>query len=216
MTDLAPLVEQVSAASLVDAMGRSLPHRCHVLDLVSPTPGRVLFGPAATMGFVPHREDLDEHGSWGFARLFYRAIEGAPPDAVLVMASGGSPDVSLGGATKLSRVGNHGLAGILTDGRLRDHDELATYPFTTYCRGETPLAGGGTVMPLVTGAPVVVDRVTVAPGDYIYADRAAAVVIPSTHVTEVLEAAAAIEAEDREAVGLIRDEDPDELRVPER
>ena len=28
-------------------------HRCHILDLVSPTPGRILFGPAVTISYVP-------------------------------------------------------------------------------------------------------------------------------------------------------------------
>ena len=39
---------------------------------------------------------------------------------VLVMSSGGHPDVSLGGSTKLSRITNHGLAGVLCDGKLGD------------------------------------------------------------------------------------------------
>ena len=38
-------------ADLVDAMGRLHRHRCHILDLVSPTPGRTLFGPAATISY---------------------------------------------------------------------------------------------------------------------------------------------------------------------
>src|SRR5215216_514565 len=33
-------------ADLVEAMGRMHRHRCHILDLVSPTPGRTLFGQA--------------------------------------------------------------------------------------------------------------------------------------------------------------------------
>jgi hypothetical protein len=32
-----------------DAMGRLHRHRCHLLDLVTPTPGRTLFGPAVTI-----------------------------------------------------------------------------------------------------------------------------------------------------------------------
>lgn len=44
-----PSVEGLKTADLVDAMGRLHRHRCHLLDLVSPTPGRVLFGPAVTI-----------------------------------------------------------------------------------------------------------------------------------------------------------------------
>ena len=42
-------VTGLKCADLVDAMGRLHRHRCHILDLVSPTPGRILFGPAVTI-----------------------------------------------------------------------------------------------------------------------------------------------------------------------
>ena len=45
--------EQVSCADIVDALGRRHRHRAHLLDLVSPTPGRLLFGPAVTISFFP-------------------------------------------------------------------------------------------------------------------------------------------------------------------
>jgi hypothetical protein len=43
---------RISGFSL-DAVGRLHRHRCHVLDLVTPTPGRVLFGPAVTISYFP-------------------------------------------------------------------------------------------------------------------------------------------------------------------
>lgn len=207
--DLASLVTRVRSASLVDAMGRLYPHRCHAFDLVTPTPGRTVFGPVVTMSFVPYRADVGQDAAPSFAALFYRAIAGAPAGAVLVMASGGSPDVSLGGGTKLSRAANRSLAGVLADARLRDFDELGRYGFATYCRGETPRAGGGTVMPLAANVPVVFGDVTVLPGDYAYADRGGAVFIPGPDVRRVVQAAVDIEAEDRRMVEEIRDEDPD-------
>lgn len=210
--DLTSLLDQVRSASLVDAMGRLYPHRCHVLDLISPTPERRLFGPTVTIGFVPHRADLDPPGGYQFAGLFYRAIEEAPAGAVLVLAAGGYPHASLGGGTKLSRVDNQALAGVLADGRLRDFDQLRRYRFVTYCRGETPLAGGDTVMPLAANVPVVFDRVTVLPGDYAYADAGGAVIIPASDVRPVVEAAAEIEAEDRRMLEQIRHEDPEDVR----
>ncbi len=209
---LRSLLERVRCASLVDAMGRRYAHRSHILDLVSPTPQRRLFGPVVTIGYVPFRQDLGQAASLDFAALFYRALEDAPPEAVLVLASGGNPDASLGGAAKLSRVQNRGLAGVLADGRLRDFEDLARYRFVTYCRGETPRAGGATVMPLVANQPVVFDRVTVAPGDYAYADSSGAVIIPGVELLQVLEEAVQIEAEDARFVERIREEDPEHVR----
>jgi hypothetical protein len=44
-------VTGLKCADLVDAMGRMHRHRCHILDLVSPTPGRTLFGQAVTISY---------------------------------------------------------------------------------------------------------------------------------------------------------------------
>jgi hypothetical protein len=52
------LLHKARAASVVDAMGRAFEHRAQILDLVTPTPGRKLFGPALTMSFLPYRQDL--------------------------------------------------------------------------------------------------------------------------------------------------------------
>ena len=194
--ELAALVNKTSAASLTDALGRIFPHRAHLLDLVTPTPGRKLFGPAVTISFVPVRNDLFDEARHNFARLFYEAIRDDPRGKTLVLASNGHSQVALGGGTKLSRLQNHKLAGVLCDGRLRDFQELAAYDFATYCMGETSRWGGDVLMPFAANTPVVVKGVTVIPGDYVYADSAAAVVVPATAIEQALVEAARIESID--------------------
>jgi 4-hydroxy-4-methyl-2-oxoglutarate aldolase len=177
-------------------MGRRHRHRCHLLDLVSPTPGRILFGPAATISFFPTcRAALDpEHHN--FANLFYQAVGEQPLGKVLVLASNGYTDASMGGGTKLFRAQNMGLAGVLTDGRLRDFEELSRYDFASYCSGEATRAGGDAVTPFQANVPVVLGGVAVFPGQYVYADSAGAVVIPDDEVDEVLRLARDVEGED--------------------
>jgi regulator of RNase E activity RraA len=113
-----------------------------------------------------------------------------------VLASNGYTDVSMGGGTKLSRLQRHGLAGVLTDGRLRDFDELAGYDFAAYCAGEATRWGGGEVTPFQANVPVVLKGVGVIPGQYVFADSSGAVVIPLSHLDRVLAEAHSIEAED--------------------
>ncbi|WUV30157.1 hypothetical protein OG318_01985 [Streptomyces sp. NBC_01483] len=134
---LAAKTARLGCATLVDAIGRVHSHRVHIPSMASPDPSRTLFGRAATISFMPYREDLVEPGR-DFAYLFYGALGGrAPtPGQVLVLSSGGYPDVSHGGGTKLSRGDGHGLADVLADGRLRDFDQLRGYSFATWCRGE--------------------------------------------------------------------------------
>jgi regulator of RNase E activity RraA len=50
-----------------------------------------------------------------------------PAGKVLVLASSGYTNISMGAGNKLVRLEEHGLAGGLTDERLRDFEELAGY-----------------------------------------------------------------------------------------
>jgi len=187
----------LKCADLVDAMGRLHRHRCHILDLVSPTPGRVLFGPAVTISYFPSCSTALDPERYSLANLFYEAVGDDPAGKVLVLASNGYTDVSLGGGTKLFRLQEHGLAGVLTDGRLRDFDELAGYDFAAYCSGEATRWGGDHVTPFQANVPVVLDRVGMLPGQYVYADSSGAVVIPERQLEEVLAEARRTVADDK-------------------
>src|SRR5688572_18608603 len=177
-------------------MGRLHRHRCHILDLVSPTPGRILFGPAVTISYFPSCSAALDPKRYNLATLFYEAVGDDPAGKVLVLASNGFADVSMGGGTKLFRLQEHGLAGVLTDGRLRDFGELAGYDFAAYCSGEATRWGGDEVTPFQANVPVVLDRVGVTPGQYVYADSSGAVVIPEGQLEEVLAEARRIVADD--------------------
>ena len=184
---LKQLTEGLGVADVIDAMTQTFAHRAHIIGLDSPNPERVLFGPAATIGFMPVRKDLMDPQRHSLGPLFYRAIGNDDPTGkVLVMASNGHPDISLGGGTKLSRLRNHKMAGLLCDGRIRDYEELRTYDFAVYCNGETVRAGGNEVQPYVADVPVTVGGVTVIPGDYVFASGSAAVIIPAPHAQEIL------------------------------
>lgn len=207
-------LEQVNSASITDAMGRRYSHRAHVLDLVSPSPERRLFGEAVTMQYLPVRADVHNPERYNFARYFYLAVEAAPAAGkVLVISSAGHHDISVGGGTKLSRLQNLGMAGVLTDGRLRDFNELGRYDFAAFCSGQTTRWGGDTVMPMAVQCPVEISGVTIMPGDYVYADDSGAVVIPAESVDWVLDEAVRIELADQTALAQIQREDPALIRL---
>jgi regulator of RNase E activity RraA len=210
MTDsLLGMLDKVTTADLVDAMGRLHRHRCHLLDLVTPTPGRRLFGPAVTISYFPTCSAALDADEYNFGRLFLNAVGREPAGKVLVLASNGHPGTSLAGGTKLSRAHNHDLAGVLADGRLRDFDELAGYSFSTYCRGEATRWGGDVVTPFQANIPVVIEGVGIRPGDYIHADSSGVVAIPAAEVRSVVEGALAVTHEDEDYLVTIREEVPD-------
>jgi 4-hydroxy-4-methyl-2-oxoglutarate aldolase len=200
--------EAFSAATLTDAVGRICGHRAHILDLVSPAPRRKLFGRAVTIRYVPYRADISDDDGRSFARYFYEAIGDETDGEVLVLDSSGQHDLSIGGGAKFSRLHNHGLAGLVTDARIRDFNELAAFDPVFYCRGEAVRAGARDLMPVAANVPASLCGTTVVPGDYVYADPSGVVVIPAGHLEQVLRSAAEIDAEDKAILSVIQEEDP--------
>ena len=114
-----------------------------------------------TISYFPSCSATLDPEHHNFAKLFYEAVGDDPAGKVVVLASNGYTDTSMGGGTKLLRLQRSGCAGVLTDGRLRDFDELARYDFAAYCSGEATRAGGDHVTPFQANVPVVLDRVAV-------------------------------------------------------
>ena len=205
-------LEGLGVADVVDAMMMTFQHRAQIIHLDSPDPQRVLFGPAVTIGYMPVRKDLMDPEKHSLGPAFYRAIgDEDPTGKVLVMASNGYPDASLGGGTKLSRVRNHKMAGILCDGQLRDYEELNSYDFAVYCKGETVRAGGNEIQPYLTNVPVCVAGITVVPGDYVFAQGSAAVIIPADSAEEILTKAREIMEKMDQVKEFLVDEDPQKV-----
>lgn len=67
-------------------------------------------------------------------------------------------------------------------------------------------------MPYAANIAVEIAGVTVILGDYIYADRAGAVVIPANSIDQVLAEARAVESEDSRTVDHVRGERPEDFR----
>ena len=203
------LIKGLGVADVVDAMMMTFQHRAQIIHLDSPDPQRVLFGPAVTIGYMPVRKDLMDPAKHSLGPAFYRAIgDEDPTGKVLVMASNGYAHASLGGGTKLSRVRNHKMAGILCDGQLRDYEELNSYDFAVYCKGETVRAGGNEIQPYLTNVPLCVDGVTIVPGDYVFAQGSTAVIIPAASAEAILKKSREImEKMDRVKESLVN-EDP--------
>ena len=193
-------IEGLTAAAICDALAKRHDHRTHILDLITPTPGEVLFGQAATIRFFPNRRD--HHSAEDRFDRLLQAVTGT--GHVLVLGCGGHEDQALAGGKKVARIEAAGFTGLLTDGRLRDLEEIAGFDLVAYCGGETVRAAGDDVTPLAANVPVEIDGVGVLPGDWIYADGAGAVVIPAGDLDAVLTDAHLIEEKDAAAVTAAR------------
>ena len=203
---LEKLLPGVTTSAIHDVLTKRHAHPCTIIDLITPTPDRVLFGPAATIHFLPYRHDL---GQKDFARAYYRAVGDSAAGKVLVMSCGGYPDGALAGGKKMTRAAFQGAAGVLTDGRLRDLDDLARAGLVIHCNGEAVVPANTLLTPEASNIPIQVRGVTVIPGDWVYADGSGAVIIPASVVEQVLHEAAELEVAGVAVVERSRDEQMD-------
>ena len=104
---------------------------------------------AFTMRFIPAREDvntLDPYRSGN--TLQWDAFESVPPGHALVVDSRGDTRAASGGDMLMTRAWKRGVAGVVTDGGLRDGHVLSQLPFRpTRPRSRSPPGRRGTTWP---------------------------------------------------------------------
>jgi len=135
-------------------------------------------GRAVTLNFVPVRPDIAQDKPPGGESPEYEAFEKCGPNEVLVMSSCG-PEESVGGDIKFLRLKQLGLGGLVTDGSVRDTDEIIDYGFPCFAHGTTARQGPAAMQPWECNGVISVSGVTVRPGDAIVGDQDGVVVVPA-------------------------------------
>ena len=141
-------------------------------------PSMKCVGRAVTLQFVPARPDIAQDKPAGGASPEYEAFELCGPNEVLVMASVG-PHESVGGDIKFLRLMQRQVGGLVTDGSVRDTDEIIHYGFPCFSYGTTARQGPAAMQPWECNSVVNVSGVTVRPGDAIVGDQDGVVVVPA-------------------------------------
>lgn len=131
------------------------------------------------------------------------AVEQAGPHPVVVISRpAGSRRTSYGGVVA-SRLKALGVAGVIVDGLVTDHDQLVAIGIPTYHRGITPIVGRRTSEPAVTGVPLRVDGVVINPGDFVFGDSDGLGVLTPYEVDAVLAELEAREAEEAQLLASV-------------
>jgi regulator of RNase E activity RraA len=156
-----------------------------------------LVGPAFTLRFVPAREDLATPESWSSPISTRAAIEAMPLGCIAVVDAMGITDAGIFGDILCARMKVRGVAGLVTDGVVRDLAGVLCTGLPVWCRGAAapPSVAGLTFVNWQE--PIGCGGVAVFPEDVIVVDDDGAVVIPGALVNEVVEAA--VEQEKLEA-----------------
>lgn len=145
-----------------------------------------LVGPAFTMRNIPAREDLDHLGVFADPEHPQRkGVETAPAGQVLVMDCRGEKGVATGGEILITRLWKRGVAGLVSDGPVRDSHLIARLPFPVYCAGGAPPLNLCRHHAVDLNVPIGCGGVAVYPGDIIVGDEEGVVVIPQELAVDV-------------------------------
>lgn len=146
-------------------------------------------GPAFTMRFIPSREDLATPESWSSPTSTRAAVEAMPAGAVCVADALGVTDAGIFGDILCQRMVKKGVAGLVTDGVVRDMAGILQTGLPVWCQGvAAPPAIAGLTF-VAWQQPVACGGVAVFPGDVVVVDDDGAVLIPAALLAHVVEAA---------------------------
>lgn len=185
---LEPGDERLTAAILSDALdavglrAQVLPQRFAPL-----APGSRAFGRAATVQFAPSTE-FDTDRPYDDAITYIDELQAGE---VAVIATAGSNESAFWGELFSAAALGHSVAGVVTDGNLRDTDKIVGLGFAAFSAGRRPIDYKGRMRIVARAVPVTLGGVLITPGDLVMADDDGVVVIPQSHERQVLEIARA-------------------------
>jgi regulator of RNase E activity RraA len=174
-----------TATVTMQLMKRGLRTMAINLKAVNPSATRMV-GPAYTLRYIPAREDIDlPPKPTDPENAQKHAVENAPPGSVLVVSTG--PELRSGtfGDSLVARMQVRGLAGIVSDGAMRDVPVVSNLklPVCSACAAAPPSMT--TLHPVDVQQPIGCGGVPVYPNDVIVSDADGVVVVPRHMAEEV-------------------------------
>jgi regulator of RNase E activity RraA len=143
-------------------------------------------GRAFTLRFVPAREDLATPESWSSPKSTRAAIEDMPAGCIAVVDAMRITDAGIFGDILCARMAKRGVAGLVTDGVVRDVAGVLSTGLPLWCQGAAapPSVAGLTFVNWQE--PIGCGGVAVFPDDVVVADADGAVVIPAALLDHVV------------------------------
>ena len=137
-----------------------------------------------------------------------------PAPRIIVMKDLDYPEVigSFWGEVQSAIHTSLNCVGVVTDGGVRDLDEMQGYGFNAFA--STELVSRANVHLVEANVPVTIGRVTVNPGEILLGDKHGVISIPSEIVADLPAAIAKVEAGEKEIIDVCKDQDfsPDRLK----
>lgn len=170
-------------------------HSCFIDGVTANISGSKIVGTAKTLRFVPFREDLfaSHGGGYNAQKRAFDAVEEG--EVIVIEARGDSTTGTLGDILAL-RARTRGAAGVVTDGGVRDFEQVAGIGLPVFSQGAHPSVLGRRHVPWEVDVTIACGGATVQPGDIVVGDGDGVIVIPPALAEEIADAAIAQEHED--------------------
>ncbi len=169
-----------------------------------------LFGPAYTLRYIPMREDLATGEAMADPENPQRkSIELVPPGHVLIVDTQGMDVSGTFGDILIARLQMRGVAGVVSDGPMRDIAELKKMDFPVFARGNAAPPSYASMIAADAQIPIGCGGVAVFPGDIVIGDADGVVILPAAIAQEV--ARNAVEQDQLEAYVRMRVEGGDSI-----
>ena len=157
-----------------------------------------MVGEAFTLRNIPNREDLDQVSIFENPNHPQRkAYDTVPEGHVLVIDCRQDTRAASGGGILTSRLQVRGAAGLVSDGCLRDIDEIGAMQFPVFCAGAAAPLNLARHHAVDVNVPIGCGGVAVFPGDIVVGDADGVVILPANLADEIASEAVEMEKFER-------------------
>ena len=181
-------------AAISDALDRlGLPGSLYGIGPLHP--GRRACGPAFTASYEPVDADGGTVGDF---------LDDVPPGAVIMIDNAGRTDCTVWGGIMTSVAAATRIAATVVHGACRDTATAARDGYPIWSAGRFMRTGKDRVRLAAVQQPLLIDAVTITPGDLVCGDEDGVVVVPADRASEVAALALEIEAAEDRIVTAVR------------
>jgi regulator of RNase E activity RraA len=174
-------LKTVSTATLCTALFKRGLRNQFIQDVhrINPAAGPMV-GEAFTLRYIPAREDLNQLAVFRDPSHPQRkAVESCPSGAVMVIDSRKDARAASAGSILVSRLMVRGVAGVVTDGGLRDSPEIAKLAIPAYHQRPSAPTNLTLHQAIDIDVPIGCGDVAVFPRDIVVGDGEGVVIIPA-------------------------------------
>lgn len=179
LTEQMELLKNFSTAEISDALD-SCGIEGALLDIKPLSPGAKLVGPAYTVKYTPYKKQ---------SPTFKNAanyIDAVPSLSIIVIDNNGQTDCTVWGEILTQTALYKHIAGTVVHGAVRDVESIRKLNYPVFCNDVYMRSGKNRVHKSQEQCSLVINKVTINPGDIICADDNGVLVIPRDLLNDIL------------------------------